>query len=101
MNTEVVAIDQDPEAKPVKVISQAGQTEVLARPLKDNSMAVGLFNRGDHPAEISVSWSALNLKGKELKVRDLWKHQAVRTAGDRFSATVPMHGVVLLKAATQ
>ncbi|MHB8655476.1 MAG: glycoside hydrolase family 27 protein [Terriglobia bacterium] len=97
MNKEVIAIDQDPLANPVKVISQAGHEVVLARPLKDHSMAVGLFNRGDQPAEISVNWSALNLKGKKRKVRDLWKHQAVRTSGDHFSATVPTHGVVLLK----
>jgi len=49
MNTEVIAIDQDPEAKPVKRISQNGKTEVLVRPLRDNSTAIGLFNRGDQP----------------------------------------------------
>ena len=101
MNPEVIAIDQDPLANPVKMISQAGQAVVLARPLKDHSMAVGLFNRGDQPAEISVSWSALNLNTKKPKVRDLWKHQAVGTSGDHFSTTVPTHGVVLLKVAAR
>ena len=96
MNTDVIAIDQDPEAKPVQVISRDGNKVVLARPLQDHSMAVGLFNRGDQPAEVSVNWSALNLAGKP-SVRDLWKHQAVDAAADRYSATVPAHGVILLK----
>ena len=101
MNTEVIAIDQEPEAKPVKRIAQEGKTEVLARPLKDNSVAVGLFNRGDQPAEVSVRWDSLNLRevlgGKVLQTRDLWKHEAVPVTGDRYTATVPVHGVVMLK----
>ena len=101
MNAEVIAIDQDPEAKSVKVISQAGQSEVLARPLRDDALAVGLFNRGDQPAEINVNWNALDLAGKKLRVRDLWKHQTTQVTGDHYSATVPKHGVVLLKVDTE
>jgi len=97
MNREVIAIDQDPAGKPVKRISQEGTKEVLARPLHDNSIAVGLFNRGDQPAEISVKWEMDDLGGKKLRVRDLWKHQDVEASGDQYSATVPKHGVVLLK----
>jgi len=33
MNPDVIAIDQDPEAKPVKVLSVDGTSEVLVRPL--------------------------------------------------------------------
>jgi alpha-galactosidase len=97
MNREVIAIDQDPEAKPVKPVSQDGRTAVLARPLRDNSLAVGLFNRGDQAAEVRVSWSALNLSGTKLRGRDLWKHQDIDLGGDHYSAQVPRHGVVLLK----
>ncbi len=112
MNTEVIAIDQDPAAKPVQVTSRDGNTAVLARPLQDHSTAVGLFNRGDQPAEVSVmnaivgaaesNWSAMNPAGKKkLRVRDLWKHQPVEMRGDGSSASVPAHGVVLLKVAVE
>jgi alpha-galactosidase len=101
MNTEVIAIDQDPEAKPVKPLSQDGNTVVLARPLQGNSVAVGLFNRGDQAAQISVNWAALNLAGKKLQVRDLWKHQAVPVSGDHYTSMVPKHGVALLKVAVE
>jgi alpha-galactosidase len=101
MNTEVIAIDQDPDAKPVQRIAQEGRTEVLVRPLRDDSVAVGLFNRGDMPAEVGVRWDSFHLKPvlgrRTLRARDLWKHADVQVAGDRYTANVPAHGVVLLK----
>ena len=95
MNTEIIAIDQDPQAQPAKKISERGSTLVVARPLNDNSMAVGLFNRGAAAATVTVPWADLGLHGK-LKVRDLWAHQDKGAIADQFSATVPPHGVVLI-----
>ncbi|MGO8815369.1 MAG: glycoside hydrolase family 27 protein [Terriglobia bacterium] len=94
MNKEVIAIDQDPEAHPVKKISEQGALVVAVRPLKGKTWAVGLFNRGDAPAKMSVAWSDLGLHGK-LNVRDLWAHKDVGKVADQFSADVPSHGVVL------
>ena len=51
MNTDVIAIDQDRDAKPVQRLSQQGKSEVLIRALRGNAVAVGLFNRGDSPAD--------------------------------------------------
>ncbi len=95
MNTEVIAIDQDPEAKPVKKISEQGPLVIAARPLKDKTWAVGLFNRGDAATKMSVAWADLGLHGK-LKVRDLWAHKDLGTVANQFSAEVPRHGVVLI-----
>jgi alpha-galactosidase len=98
MNREVIAIEQDPDGKPVKQISEPGATAVvLARPLHDGSMAIGLFNRADQEQPISINWSSVELAGKKLRARDLWKHADVSVLGDRYSATVPSHGVVILK----
>jgi len=95
MNREVIAIDQDPEAKPVKKLSEQGSLVVAARPLKDKAWAVGLFNRGDAAGKMTVAWSDLGLHGK-LKVRDLWAHKDLGKVPDQFSADVPSHGVVLI-----
>jgi alpha-galactosidase len=38
-----------------------------------------------------------NLGGKSLQARDLWTHADVPVSGDSFTATVPKHGVVLLR----
>jgi alpha-galactosidase len=95
MNTEVIAINQDPAAKPFKKISEQGSQVIVARELKDKSWAVGLFNRADAPAKMTVAWADLGLHGK-LKVRDLWAHKDLGKVADQFSADVPTHGVVLI-----
>jgi alpha-galactosidase len=97
-NAEVIAIDQDPDGKPARRISDAESTAVVVvRPLHDSSVAVGLFNRADQPQAISVKLETLGLSGKKLHARDIWKHAEVPLAGDSHQATVPTHGVVLLK----
>ena len=96
MNREVIAIDQDPDAKPVKKILEQGSTVITARPLSDNSMAVAIFNRGEAAATIAVRWADLGLQGSPA-VRDLWAHKDLGSVADRFSASVPPHGVVLIK----
>ena len=75
---------------------------MIVRPLSGNSFAVGLFNRGDKAAEISFRWDALKFNTglygfRRLQAQDLRKHEAVPTTGDEYTATVPVHGVVLLK----
>jgi alpha-galactosidase len=95
MNTEVIAIDQDPEGRPVKRLSENGALVVAARPLVSDAWAVGLFNRGGAAANMTVTWSQLGLHGK-LQVRDLWAHDDLGRIANQFSAPVPGHGVVLI-----
>jgi alpha-galactosidase len=103
MNPDVVAIDQDRYAKPVRILSVEGKSEVLVRPLTGDAMAVALFNRGDQQADISFRWDSLqlgaNLGGKSLSARDLWNHTDAPVSGDTFTTSVPKHGVVLLRVA--
>ncbi|HZU28112.1 MAG TPA: glycoside hydrolase family 27 protein [Bryobacteraceae bacterium] len=97
MNTDVIAVDQDAAAQPVKKVSDEDGKVVLTRPLADGSTAVGLFNRADAPATITVDWAGIGLGGRKLSARDLWRHEAVDVAGDHYSAEVPRHGVVMLR----
>jgi alpha-galactosidase len=103
MNTEIIAIDQDPRFQPVTESSSDGGVEVLMRPLHDGSVAVGIFNRGDKAATGKFSRSSLpaRFNGKKLRVRDLWKHDDGSMDGDSFTTTVPRHGVVMLRIATR
>ena len=94
MNPDAIAIDQDREPKPVERLSQQGKSEVLVRPLSGNAFAVGLFNRGDQPAEIGFRWDALKfdtgLYGfRRLQAQDLWKHEPVQVSGDTLHGHGP------------
>ncbi len=102
MNTEVIAIDQDPGAKPVEMVSHEGTAEVLMRPMADGSVVIGLYNRGSEAAPIAFKWKQIPaVQANHGKVRDLWKHQDVNISGDGYSTTVPSHGVVLLRVAAK
>jgi len=95
-NDEVLDVDQDPLGKSAGRVWQRGRLEVWARPLADGTLAVGLFNRGLHPAEVTVQWTQLGLKGGQ-PVRDLWQRRDLGVLPDEFTATVPRHGAVFLK----
>ena len=98
MNGEVIAIDQEQEYKPVRLVSENNGLEILMRPLHDGSVAVGLFNRSANGVVSSFARSTLpaELAGKPVIVRDLWKHEDIAFHGDVLRAAVPSHGVVLL-----
>ena len=101
MNTEVIAIDQDPAAKPVQSLAVKGQMETLTRVLSDGSLIVGIYNRSNTPTPAALQWSSLpsGYSGKKLTIRDLWKHEAVAMNGAQYNEPVPAHGVRLLKIA--
>ncbi|MDP9170415.1 MAG: glycoside hydrolase family 27 protein, partial [Acidobacteriota bacterium] len=97
LNKDVIAIDQDAAGHQAHRASQTGDQEVWVRDLADGGIAVALFNLGDAEAPMKASWADLGLK-RAVKVRDLWTHKDVAGAADSYSATVPPHGVVMLRA---
>jgi alpha-galactosidase len=97
-NDEVLAVNQDPLGKPAGQISNKNYAQVWARDLEDGSKAVGLFNLDDDPQEVTAKWSDLKIDGKRI-VHDLWRQKDVGEFSDEYKATVPPHGVVLVKIA--
>jgi alpha-galactosidase len=57
---------------------------------------VGLFNRGESAQDVMVKWEDLGLSGNCL-VRDLWRQKDVGKFDGSFTASVPRHGVYLLR----
>src|SRR5579884_1962085 len=96
-NKEVIAVDQDPLGKEATRVAKEGDLEVWARPLADGSYAVGLFNRGPSPATVTARWADVGFQGK-ARVRDLWAHADRGEFEGQFSAEVPSHGTVMIKA---
>jgi len=95
-NDEVLAVNQDALGRMARTVSQDGERHVLAKPLADGSLAVGLLSRGDAPIEVTAAWGALGLQGPH-RVRDLWRQADLPEADGEVSATVNPHGVVLLR----
>jgi len=95
-NREVIAVNQDREGKQGKQAWKSGDQEIWTRPLSGGAVAVALFNRSNEAAKIAVRWADLGVSGT-AHLRDLWLHQDIAWAGPEYSATVPGHGVVLLR----
>jgi alpha-galactosidase len=98
-NREVIAINQDKEGKQGRRVSKTGDQEIWSRPLAGGAQAVGLFNRSSAATEITVKWAEVGLTSAPTHVRDLWTHTNVTPVSAEFSATVPPHGVRLLRVA--
>jgi alpha-galactosidase len=98
-NDELLEIDQDPLGRQAARVAKKGQLEVWARPLWDGTMAVALFNRSAQAAEVTAKWKDLDLHGPQ-PVRDLWRHEDLGEVDSAFTASVPSHGVVVVKIGT-
>jgi len=94
-NDEVLEVDQDPLGKAALRMAKIGDLEVWAKDMQDGRKVVGLFNRGPCETNLSVQWSDLGIKGKQI-VRDLWRQRDLGTFADQFRTPVARHGVVLL-----
>ena len=95
-NREVIAIDQDPLGQQGDRVSEVGPLEIWAKPLKGGDKAVGLFNRNDSTLPITVKLSDVGFAGG-AKARDIWQAKDLGKIQGSYTATVPGHGVVLLR----
>jgi alpha-galactosidase len=102
VNREVIAVDQDSLGVQGWLVAQPRpDLQVWMKPLGDGSRAVALFNRTEAPAEIAVEWPAIGLAPELASVRDLWAHADRGRFSGRYAATVPSHGVVMVRIAGQ
>ncbi|HEY3381599.1 MAG TPA: glycoside hydrolase family 27 protein [Vicinamibacterales bacterium] len=95
-NREVIAVDQDPLGRQGHRVRADGDLEVWMRTLSGGAIAVGLFNRGASAAQISVRCEEFQACGG-YTARDLWIASDLGRFGPSYAATVPSHGVVLLR----
>jgi alpha-galactosidase len=95
-NDEVLAINQDELGRQAEQLVVDGRRQVWLKELSDGSRAVGLFNLAQSAQDISVTWQQLGLSGPQ-RVRDLWRQQDLGIQPEQFTASVPRHGVVLVR----
>jgi alpha-galactosidase len=98
MDKDVIAIDQDALGRQGDRVYAEGPVEIWAKPLKDGSKAVAIFNFGE--SETWMRGIGLHLKEMGLptsvKARDVWGAKDLGTITDDWKTTIPRHGVVLL-----
>ncbi len=95
-NYEVNEVNQDPLGYQAVTISNDTDCVNYAKPLEDGSMAVGMFNKGNTPRQLSFTFKSIGVRGKQ-NIRDLWRQKEIGEYTDMFSTLVPPHGVVLVK----
>jgi alpha-galactosidase len=96
-NREVVAIDQDRLGHQGAKALQMATVEAWTRPLEDTSTAIAVFNRGNNPQHVSLTWSELGVK-VPAHLRDPWSHTDLPVNAAGIEADIPSHGSVLLRA---
>ena len=109
-NDEVIEVNQDPLGKSARLVLEEQGVQVWLKQLEDGAYAVGIFNTADfgktpasyfrwedeQAANYTLDFNKLKLKGL-FNVRNIWTQKEVAANAKSFKATVPHHGVVLLK----
>ena len=96
-NPEAIALNQDRAGIQGHRAAAEGPLEVWVKPLADESKGVGLFNRSGDPEPITVHFQDIEMP-PAVRLRDLWLRKDLGTFNEIYTAVVPRHGVVLLKA---
>ena len=95
-NAEVIDVDQDALGKQARIVRRTDDEFVLAKPMEDGSLAVGLFNLSEDPRPVAVTWADLGIQGSQ-RVRDVWRQKDAGEVTGRYSATLNRHGVALVR----
>ncbi|WP_271898537.1 NPCBM/NEW2 domain-containing protein [Candidatus Phyllobacterium onerii] len=98
-NKDIIAVNQDPlNIQAVQVREDTAGLQVWNKPLVAmGERAVALLNRSAQPAKITVAWTDLGLEAGPAKLRDLSSQKDLGTFDKEYSATIPSHGVLVLK----
>jgi len=97
-NREVIAVDQDSLGVQGILMGEGPpEHQIWVKPLKDGGRTVALLNRSSAPGKISAHFNRLGLRADSVRVRDLWDHADRGAFGSQYQATVPAHGVVLVR----
>jgi len=97
-NPEVIAVDQDSLGECARVVPLTPETFLMVKDLEDGGKAVGFCNRGEITAGIVAKWADLGVSGRQM-VRDLWRQRDLGPCEGAFEASVPRHGVALVRLA--
>lgn len=97
-NAEVIRVDQDPLGRQGRRVWREGDREVWVRTLAGGERAAVLFNRGEQPADMTVTWAQLDLAPRtQAEVHDLWSGRKTRGVSGQYADRVAPHGVIMVR----
>lgn len=102
-NKELIDVDQDTLGLQARVYQHRGETYVLAKDLLQRNgriRAVALYNPADTASTFRVPLADLCLSGK-VKVRDLLRHQWLKSVKNELVMTVQPHATACLRLEAQ
>lgn len=100
VNDELLALNKDGfVGKPLSDKLGDKKNEIWYGKMTNGDYVVGLFNRSDNTASVSVKLSDIGISS-EKNVRDLWKHTDEGKASV-VSANIPAHGCKIVKLSDQ
>lgn len=94
-NPEVLQVDQD-STNNRELFTRGDQVAWIADVPKSGDKYLALFNTGDSPLEVRVSWKEMGLPALCV-VRDLWRRQEVGDFRNEMAVTVNPHGAQLYR----
>ncbi len=95
-NTEVIDVNQDLLGKQARIIRKSKEEFVLAKPMEDGSVAVGLFNLTRESREIACPLRELGAPTR-VHVRNVWRQKDEGVASGDLHRAVGAHGVALVR----
>jgi len=100
---EVIDIDQDALSyQAIKASDNGAGLQVWYKPVRNSgARAVGLLNRSESAANMTVSFSQIGLAMGSATVRDVWARANRGTFNNSYSVSVPAHGIALLRIVGQ
>ena len=97
---EVIAVNQDPRGHQGYKVFEKGGLEIYNKPLADGTTAVLLLNKDSLPADATVTWDQVGLKGSQ-KVRDLWAQKDLGNFSGSYTAKgMSQNGLMLIRIGT-
>ena len=95
-NKDAIAVDQDVLGIEGSKKYDDGDFEIWSRPLKNNELAVILFNRNKLTDTFKIDWSLAGIT-TSYNLYDIWLHKDLGSSLNNSSFTIPGHSVVFLR----
>jgi alpha-galactosidase len=102
-NTEVIALNQDPEGRQAYSMEQWNNSavKIYVKPLSDGSCGIGFFNMSDEEWEGSLQFWDIGLtpsSGYAFKLRDLWEHEDAGVYDEHYTCRLKPHHCKVFRA---